>query len=160
MAAKKAKSGKRSSGKSATRPKKFTAYLDAAVGCHEVMVAFRREKIKFQLHLDHFRPNTSDTTWLPVVGKHKWVLLTTDDRMQHRAAEAAAIKQYKVRSFVYKSQFQGQDMAKFLIRMMPEMRQFCGKHDAPFIGFLYPKGDIKLILDKYGLVGGHLADIV
>jgi hypothetical protein len=44
--------------------------------------------------------------------------------------------------------------------MMPKMRRFCGKHEAPFIGFLYPKGDIKLILDKYGLVGGHLADVV
>jgi len=160
MAAKRAKSGKRSSGKSAARPKKFTAYLDAAVGCHEVMAAFRREKIKFQLHLEHFRPNTADTTWLPFVGKRNWVLLTTDDRMQHRAAEAAAIKRYRVRSFVYRSQLPGLDMAKFLVKMMPKMRQFCGTHEAPFIGFLYPKGEIKLVMDRNGLVGGHLSDIV
>jgi hypothetical protein len=153
MAAKKAKSKKRSSGRSEGRPKKFTAYLDAAVGCTEVIEAFNREKIKYKLHLDYAKPYTHDPTWLPRVGRNKWVLLTTDDKMQHRGAEAAAVRAYKVRSFVFRSHMTGADMAKFLWKMMPAMRRFCGRHEAPFIGHLQPNGKIKLVMDKDGLVG-------
>jgi hypothetical protein len=153
MAAKKAKSKKRLSGKSAERPKKFTAYLDAAVGCAEVIEAFGAQKIKYKLHLDYAQPYTHDDTWLPRVGRNKWVLLTTDDRMQYRGAEAAAIKRYRVRSFVFRSHMSGTGMASFLIKMMPAMRQFCGRHRAPFIGLLLPSEKIKLVMDEHGRVG-------
>ena len=148
MAAKRAKSEKRSSGKPVARPKKFTCYLDASVGCLEVTQAFDRSKIKYRLHTNFFQPNTLDPTWLPFIGKKGWVLLTTDDKMHYRGAEKQAILTFKVRSFVYKSQMRGDDMARFLVRMMPAMRRFCGKHERPFIGFLLPSGSIKLILDK------------
>ena len=155
MAAKKAKSKKPLSGKSVERPKKFTAYLDAAVGCAEVIEAFGREKIKYKLHLDYANPHTHDSTWLPRVGKNRWVLLTTDDSMQYRGAEKAAIMAYKVRSFVYCSHMSGTEMARFLVKKMPEMRRFCGLHGAPFIGFLSNKR-IKLVLDKDGRIVGPL----
>jgi hypothetical protein len=127
--------------------------LEAAVGCTEVIEAFGREKIKYKLHRDYANAHTLDPTWLPLIGKEKWVLLTTDDSMQHRGAEAAAIKAYKVRSFVFRSHMTGVDMAKFLVKMMPGMRRFCGLHEAPFIGYLQPNGKIKPIMDKNGLVG-------
>src|SRR5512143_491855 len=119
MVARKAKSGKRSSGKSVKRPKKFTSYLEASLSCAEVMEAFDREKIKYKKHSDYAKPNTHDDTWLPRVGTNGWVLLTTDDKMQYRVAEAQAIKTYKVRSFVIKSHMRGADIANFLVRNMP-----------------------------------------
>lgn len=153
MAAKKAKSGKRSRGRRAEQPRKFTSYLDAGVGCAEVVDAFDVAKIKYKLHVSFFNPYTHDDTWLPKVGKNNWVLLTTDDRMAHRGAEAQAIKTYGVRSFVFKSHMRGPDMAKFLLKMMPAMRRFCGKHEKPFIAFLQPNRKIKIVMDKNGIVG-------
>jgi hypothetical protein len=132
--------------------------LDAAVGCAEVIEAFGREKIKYKLHLDYAKPHTHDSTWLPRVGKYHWVLLTTDDSMQYRGAETAAIRAHKVRSFVFPSHMSGTDMAHFLVKKMPEMRRFCGIHGAPFIGFLSSK-KIKLVLDKNGRVDGPLRDM-
>ncbi len=117
------------------------------------MSAFDRDKIKYKKHIDYAHPNTHDDTWLPRVGKKGWVLLTTDDSMQYRGPEAQAIKTFKVRSFVIKQQMRGDDIAAFLVKNMARMRRFCGRHEAPFIGFLQSSGEIKLVLDKNGLVG-------
>lgn len=124
MVARRAKSGKQSSGKPAKRPKKFTACLDASLSCAEVMRAFDREKIKYKKHAEYAKPNTHDDTWLPRVGKNKWVLLTTDDSMQYRGAEASAIKTFKVRSFVIKSHMRGDDIADFLVKNMHKCDDF------------------------------------
>jgi len=118
------------------------------------MLAFDAAKIKYKQHSSYFSPNTHDPTWLPTVGRHGWVLLTTDDKMHYRLAEKHAILTFKVRSFVFESHMRGEDMARFLVKMMPAMRRFCGKHDKPFIGFLQASGGIKLLLDKTGLVHG------
>jgi len=155
MASRKTKSERRSSGRSAGRPKKFTAYLDAGVGCLEVTDAFDRNKIKYKLHTKAFPPNTQDPEWLPFVGRSRLVLITTDDSMQYRGAEKRAIQTFKVRSFVYKPKMLGLDMARFLVKMMPAMRRFCGAHERPFIGFLMPSGKIKLVLDKSGIVSAR-----
>lgn len=152
MAAKNRKSGKRSSGKSVRRPRKFTCYLDATSGCLEVRQAFDREKIKYRLHTDFYSPHAEDRTWLPFVGKNGWVLITTDDSMPYSGAEKQAILTFKVRSFVYKSHMIGSDIARFLVKMMPAMRRFNGAHERPFIGYLVPSGGIKLIMDKRGVV--------
>jgi hypothetical protein len=152
MTARKAKSARRLSGRSAGRPKKFTAYLEASVSCKEVMEAFDKAKVKYKSHSSYFSPNTADPTWLPFVGRHGWVLLTTDDKMPYRLAEKHAILTFKVRSFVFQSHMRGDEMARYLVRMMPAMRRFCGKHEKPFIGYLQPSGGIKLLLDKTGLV--------
>lgn len=154
MASKKRKSKRRSNGRSAGRPKKFTAYLDAAVGCSEVKEAFNANKIKYKLHTSFYRPSTPDKEWLPRVGREGWVLITTDDSMQYRGAEKAAIMAYKVRSFVFKPRMDGRGIARFLVRMMPAMRRFCGLHGRPFIGSLLESGTIRLILDNRGIVSG------
>jgi hypothetical protein len=129
--------------------------LEASVACKEVMLAFDAAKIKYKRHSSYFAPNTHDPTWLPMVGRHGWVLLTTDDKMHYRLAEKHAILAFKVRSFVFQSHMRGEDMARFLVKMMPAMRRFCGKHDKPFIGFIQPSGTIKLLLDKTGLIHGN-----
>ena len=157
MASRKKKSGKQSHGKSAKRPKKFTAYLEAAVGCAEVCAAFDANKIKYKLHRNYANPHTHDDTWLPRVGKNAWVLLTTDDKMQHRGNEAHAIREFRVRSFVFKSHKIGTDMAKFLLEAMPAMRRFCGQHNAPFIAFIQDNLKIRLIMDEHGIIKGPLA---
>src|SRR6185437_8237364 len=138
MTAKKLKSGQRSSGRSAGRPKKFTAYLEASVGCKEVMLAFDAAKIKYKQHSSYFSPNTHDPTWLPTVGRHGWVLLTTDDKMHYRLAEKHAILTFKVRSFVFESHMRGEDMARFPVKMMPAMRRFCGSTTSHLSAFFRP----------------------
>lgn len=154
MASKKRKSKRRLNGRSAGRPRKFTAYLDAGVGCAEVIEAFDSNKIKYKLHTSFYRANAHDTEWLPRVGREGWVLLTTDDSMQYRGAEKAAIMTYRVRSFVFKPLKDGSGMARFLLRMMPAMRRFCGRHGRPFIGSLLDGGTIRLILDRTGVISG------
>jgi hypothetical protein len=143
MAARNRKSGKRSSGKSVGRPRKFTCYLDATSGCLEVTQVFDREKIKYRLHTSIFSPHAEDHTWLPYVGQNRLVLITTDDSMPYSGAEKWAILKFKVRSFVYKSHMKGDEIARFLVKMMPAMRRFNGAHERPFIGYLMPSGGIK-----------------
>jgi PIN like domain len=152
MAAQNRKSRKRSSGKSGGRPRKFTCYLDASSGAFEVTKAFSREKIKYKLHTNFFSAHTHDSTWLPFVGTKGWVLITTDDSMAYSVVEKHAIMEFKVRSFVYKSHMTGDEIARFLVKMMPAMRRFNGSHERPFIGYLMPNGRIKLIMDKNGVI--------
>ncbi|HEV2990678.1 MAG TPA: hypothetical protein VG759_19735 [Candidatus Angelobacter sp.] len=118
----------------------------------EVIQAFDREKVKYKLHTSFFSAHTEDSTWLPFVGRKGWVLITTDDSMAYSGTEKRAILTFKVRSFVYKSHMRGEEIARFLVKMMPAMRRFNGAHDRPFVGYLLPSGSIKLILDKTGVV--------
>jgi PIN like domain len=129
--------------------------LDASSGAFEVIKAFDREKIKYKLHTSFFSAHAHDSTWLPFVGTNGWVLLTTDDSMAYSIVEKEAIMHFKVRSFVYKSHMLGDEIASFLVRMMPAMRRFNGSHEKPFIGYLMPTGRIKLIMDKNGVIYGR-----
>jgi hypothetical protein len=75
--------------------------------------------------------------------------------MPYSGAEKQAIMAFKVRSFVYKSHMVGNEIARFLVRMLPAMRRFNGAHERPFIGYLTPSGSIKLIMDKDGVLHGR-----
>jgi uncharacterized protein with PIN domain len=69
------------------QPDPITLFLDRSLGKNIVAEALRKAGV----HDDHFKQDVTDTTWLTIVGKRKWVVLTKDRRIRFRAIERQAL---------------------------------------------------------------------
>jgi hypothetical protein len=146
MAARKAKSKKRSSGKKPSRPLKgFTLYLCQNVDFDELAEALDKANIRYQRHRDHFQSWVDDTVLLPLVGRKGWILITTDQRQRTRHIENQKIRQYRVREFVFAGGSLGaQALCTALIKAKNKMRKLCRASRGPFIASISRSGDVRL----------------
>jgi PIN like domain len=79
------------SGHSLSRPDDFTFYLDENLcNTKSILETLTKLGVHFERHLDHFARGTPDETWLPLVGKNSWVLLTADKRIRYNFLEKRA----------------------------------------------------------------------
>jgi hypothetical protein len=92
-----------------------------------------------------FLPGTEDTTWLPTVGKHGWLLLTKDKRIRFNELEKSAIQRYRAREFYLASgNYSGTEMAAMLVTALREMARFCRRYDPPLIRSISKSGKVSL----------------
>jgi hypothetical protein len=86
-----------------------------------------------------------DETWLPEVGKNRWILLTADKRIRYSFLEKRALQRNHVREFVFASgNLSGDDMAAALERALPKMQRFCRRYSAPFVAAITQAGEVHL----------------
>lgn len=101
--------------------------------------------VRFERQLDRFPRGTPDETWLPLVGSHKRVLLTSDKRIRYNLLERRALQQHAVREFVFTSgNMSGQEMASTLESALPKMRRPCHKLNPPFVAAITRTGEVHL----------------
>src|SRR5271167_632453 len=103
MGASPGKSKKPSDGRghSLSQPDGFTFYLDENLcNAKAILEALTKLGVPFERHLTYFPRGVSDETWLPLVGKKGWVLLTTDKRIRYNLLEKRALERNAVREFV------------------------------------------------------------
>ena len=101
--------------------------------------------VPFESHLAHFPRGTLDETWLPLVGSKGWVLLTADKRIRYNALEKQALKENRVREFVFASgNLSAQDMAVALGLALPKMLRLCRKLKPPFVASVARSGEVNL----------------
>jgi hypothetical protein len=150
MAARHSRSKKSSAGNarspSPSPPENFVLYLDENL-CNSkaILEALTKLGVPFERHLAHFPSGTLDETWLPLVGSKEWVLLTTDKRIRYNTLERHALKENRVREFVFASgNLSGQDMALALSRALPKMLRLCRKLKPPFVASITRSGEVNL----------------
>jgi hypothetical protein len=101
--------------------------------------------VRCEQHLTHFGRGVPDETWLPLVGKNGWVLLTTDKQLRYNFLERRALQKNAVREFVFASgNMSGQEMAAALTLAIPKMRKFCRRFAPPFVAAITRKGEVHL----------------
>jgi hypothetical protein len=148
MSARLSKSKKRSagSGRSPSPPEDFVLYLDENL-CNSaaILESLAKLGVHFERHLSHFHRGTPDESWLPVVGKNGWVLLTADKRIRYNLLEKRALDKSRVREFVFTSgNMSGLEMAKALEQALRKMLNMCNRVNPPFVAAITRGGEVHL----------------
>jgi hypothetical protein len=148
MAARRHKSKKQFAGKehSQSPPDEFVIYLDENL-CNSIAILNTLKKLEapYERHLDHFERGTPDETWLPLVGKNGWILLTADKRIRYNFLEKRALQENGVREFVFASgNLSGAEMAAALELALGNMKKLWRKFDSPFVASISRNGDVYL----------------
>jgi PIN like domain len=148
MSARINKSKKRSVGseRSLSLPEDFVLYLDENL-CNSTVILETLTKlgVRFERHLTHFSRGTLDESWLPLVGRNGWVLLTADKRIRYNLLEKRALDKNRVREFVFTSgNMSGQEMAEALEQGIRKMANMCSRIDPPFVAASTRSGEVHL----------------
>jgi hypothetical protein len=88
-------------------------------------------------HADHFAPDTTDETWLAVVGARRWIVLTHDRRIRYKPNELAAVRQHGVAMLVIVGHAPYHELARAFVVTFPRVRSFLDRHEPPFIGKVF-----------------------
>src|SRR5437899_2753029 len=100
--------------------------------------------IRFKRHKDCFASgSTPDTELLKKVGKHKWILITADQKQRTRTLESELIKQFKIREFVFTSNEVG-DVGELLVKASRRMRNLCRNHEGPFVASISKSANVAI----------------
>jgi hypothetical protein len=128
------------------QPDPITLFLDRSLGKNIVAEALRKAGAKVEVHDDHFKQDVTDTTWLTIVGKRKWVVLTKDRRIRFRAIERQALINAGVRAFVLTAgDIDGPSMAAVFVKALPAILRFSVRHPAPFIATVTKTSSVKIL---------------
>lgn len=122
--------------------KGFTLYLCHNLDYESLANALLRGGIRFKRHREFFSGDTPDTELLKLVGKHRWILLTFDQKQRTRKIENEHIKRYKVRQFVFTSSQIG-DVGEVLLLAATTMRNICRRREGPFVYSISSTGKVK-----------------
>ena len=86
-----------------------------------------------------------DEVLLPLVGRKRWILVTTDQRQRTKHLENHKIRRYKVREFVFTDGTMGKALlCQALLKAKNKMRTLCRNNHGPFVASISRNGDVKL----------------
>jgi predicted nuclease of predicted toxin-antitoxin system len=134
MQAKK-RSGTRSAAKSSSKPlEPITYFVDESLDSHSVVKALREAGASVKRLTEHFPKGTPDETWLDQAGRNGWVVLTRDKRIRYRQLERTALREAKVRAFVFTGgNVTGADTALILVSALGRLEKLARADSGPFI---------------------------
>ena len=90
---------------------------------------------------EFFPPDVDDTELLAHVGSEGWCLVTRDDRIRFRPAEAAAIGEHRVGAFFMGGKnLRRCQLIQQLVRNWPRMKELAAKTRRPFAFRVPPTG--------------------
>jgi hypothetical protein len=112
--------------------KGFTLYLCHNLDYDDAADVLTRHEIRFRRHREFFDGWALDTQLLPLVGKHRCILITFDQQQRTRLLERQLIERYKIREFVFTSGQIG-DVGELLVKARRQMRDLCSKNQGPFV---------------------------
>ncbi len=113
----------------------------------------QKNAIRYERHLDHFGSGTPDATWLPLVGKNGWSLLTVDQKIRYNELERRAVIRHRVREFVFTSGNLGRDeLARILGVAIGRMVKVFQNQEPPFIATISKSGTVTVRFDKSGRI--------
>lgn len=89
-----------------------------------------------------------DQDWLPIVGRNKWIVISTDTRIWRRSVLREVLFQHGVRGFFFtQNNLRGELMAHIIRSALPEMRMHVRDNPPPFVGSLTIEGHAHIIFD-------------
>lgn len=123
-----------------------TFFVDRSLGARDVADALRAAGELVEIHDDHFAPDTPDVTWLSIIGRRGWVVLTKDDRIRRHPLELAALESSGVAAFILTAQsVTGADMAKLFVAALPRIHAVLRTRSRPFIATVTAAGQVTVI---------------
>ena len=148
MNARPSKSKRRFGGsvQSPSQPDDFVLYLDENL-CNAAAILATLTKLgtRFERHLAHFSRGTPDESWLPLIGRNGWILLTADKRIRYNFLEKRALEKNGVREFVFASgNMSGNEMAAALEKALRGMQRMCRKFPPPFVAAITRAGEVHM----------------
>jgi hypothetical protein len=148
MAERRKKLRKQSGGK-IKPPKNFQIYLDENLcDCQPIINVLKNRHITAHRHLDHFDRGVPDHIWLPLVGRNKWILLTTDKRFRYNDIERFALREHNVQCFEFFDNRIGKnELAESLNSALKEMIKIKGRRTKCFVASISKLGHVKMKWD-------------
>jgi hypothetical protein len=143
MADPRQRSKKRSSSKKPKLFRGFTLYLCHNLDYDDVAKVLEQNGIRFKRHREFFAGWALDTELLPLVGKHRWILITFDQKQRTRLLEKQLIQKYKIREFVFTSGQIG-NIGELLVAARRQMRSLCSRNEGPFVASISQKARVVL----------------
>ena len=129
----------------------YTYFLDRALG-KSVGEALQALGVKVEFHNDHFRPDSPDTEWLPIVSENGWVILTKDKMIGKNILEIKAMAVSNAKVFVLVSgNFNRQEMIKIFVNTIEKIDKFAQGNQAPFFAKIYKDSRVEMWLNKTAL---------
>lgn len=120
-------------------------FLDENLDGETVVDALRAAGVPIRRLSDEFDRSVEDTAWLPVVAKQGWAIATRDNRIRHRPAERAAVREAGAILVVLRGGgLRGEVMASMLADAYPALCKLVARYQAPMIVHLYAGGAIKM----------------
>ena len=147
MSGRRRKSKKRSGGKRSGPPKCFQIYLDENLQrCKPILDVITSKGVKVHQHFKYFpNPGEADSTWLPMVGKNKWALITSDDRFRYNELEKMVVIKYKVKVFAFMDNtIGGPALAAAIDKAMVKIINMYKSHKPPFVCSISEKGNVSM----------------
>lgn len=141
MADKRQKSKRRSRSKKDRPRKGFTLYLCHNLDYDDLAHALDKAGIRYKRHRNYFSGWVEDTTLLPLVGRHGWILITYDKRQRTRFVEKELIKRFRIREFVFTGGSLS-DPGALLVKASKRMRAICRQTQGPFVYAITESGNV------------------
>ena len=99
-----------------------------------------------EAHDDHFGQVTKDIDLFPAVAAAGWVFLTQDARIRYRPAEASALREAGLRTFVLvTANLNAERTVEILEKARRRIERVAESEDAPFICRIGKDGSIKQV---------------
>jgi hypothetical protein len=116
------------------------------LGRKKVAAALRAAGAVVELHDDHFRQDTPDETWLPIIAAKGWVLLSKDGGLRRRSAQREILLAVGVCAFILSdSEMSGDDMAAAYVQALRRMTRVFMANPAGFVAGVSPQGVVELL---------------
>lgn len=110
-----------------------TFYVDRCLG-KTVAKALRSAGAVIEIHDENFAQDSQDETWIPVVARRGWVILTKDKNIRRPRGERESVLTAEARIFTLCSgNMRGADMAAFFVRHLSDMEQVADALEPPFV---------------------------
>lgn len=129
------RSGTRSAASSTSKPPEpLVFFVDESLDSLTVVEALRAAGTTVERLNEHFSKGTADEIWLAHAGNKGWVVLTRDKRIRYRQLERLALKEARVRAFVFTGgNVTVKDTASILVKALRRIETICRANAGPFI---------------------------
>ena len=99
-----------------------------------------------EAHDDHFAPVTKDVDLLPAVAAAGWAFLTQDARIRYRSAEARALREAGLKTFVLvTANLSVEKTVEILEKARTRIERVASREVAPFIYRVGKDGSVKRV---------------
>ena len=111
-----------------------------------------RGHVRYRIYKQDVKPNagSEDTSFLPKVGKRRWVLITADWHQRTRPREIADMERYRVRHFALDGNLSAADKATLIVKAKNSIKACC-RDNAGFVSANVSRdGSVRVIRDSQG----------
>lgn len=118
-------------------------FLDRTLDTALVRAALQSQPYPVLRHAELFEAATPDAEWLPAITARGGFVLTQERRLHYNPLELQALRASGAGTFIFVAKgLTGAGLAECVVRALPRLRRFVGRHPRPFVAKVYVDGSI------------------